>query len=208
MRRADDYREFAENWLGRPLSAADRVRVPPNQAMPLALREMYETFGSVIELTQPHNRLLAPTEIRQEGAYTVFYVENQEVAIWGFRQEQAHLDDPEVIQGHWRTEGLEWHSEGLPIGEWIRFMTFWQLVNGGYRFGAYSAGIDGAASAVALSLPLIGTHPKDPLRFYGIPGQLICLSTDTPIPSVWAAGRTLEDFNHLNAKLNFSWDTQ
>jgi hypothetical protein len=63
------------------------------------------------------------------------------------------LDDPIVFQGTTLRDGYEWFSEEMKISAWFRVMTLWQLVNGGYEFGAYSSRVAGAAKIVESHYP-------------------------------------------------------
>jgi hypothetical protein len=85
-------------------------------------------------------------------------------------------------------------------------MTLWQLVNGGYEFGAYCSGIPNAKQVVEAHFPRVGGHQDGSTRFYGIPGQLICLAGPEEVPSVWAATATPDDFEALSSTLRFEWD--
>lgn len=206
MSRLQELCEFAQAWLGRELTAADGVEAPTSLALPAALREVYQTFGAVRQLTKPHNKLLGPSSIVTDGGYCIFYDENQLVVRWAFRDADRGLDDPMVFQGATHRDGYEWFSEEMSISAWFRVMTFWRLVNGGYEFGAYSSGISGATQIVDSHYPRVGGHADGSTRFYGTPGQLICLAGSKDIPAVWAAGAASEDWAVLSSTLGFDWD--
>jgi hypothetical protein len=206
MPRLQELREFAETWLGRELTPADGVTVPASQEMPAALREIYQTLGSVGQFTKPHNELLDPSCIVSDGGYRIFYDENQLVVRWAFRDTDRDKDDPVVFQGTTLEDGYEWFSEEMSISAWFRVMTLWQLVNGGYEFGAYSSGIPGATEIVESSYPRVGGHADGSTRFYGTAGQLICLEGSALVPSVWAAGASADGLAALSSTLGFEWD--
>ena len=198
--------EFARKWLRRDLTAADGMNVPPSLILPAALREFYHTCGGVPELTRAHNQLLAPSEIEAVDGHQIFFDENQCVVRWAFREEDRTVDDPFVYQGVTHPNGYEWYSEDMIFTEWLQLMSLWQLVNGGYAFGAYASGVPDGKTLVEAQFPRAGGHPDGSTRFYGIPGQLICLSGPDGIPSVHAAGATSEDFATLSSRLGFCWD--
>ena len=199
-------REFARTWLRRELTPADGVSVPAGLQLPAALREMYQAIGAIPALTRAHNRLRAPRDIEVVGEYHIFYDENQQVVRWAFRTADAEVDNPMVWQGAPREDGYDWHSEDMPIGDWIRVMTLWQLVNGGYEFGAYVGEIPNPTLAVEAHFPYVGGHRDGSTRFFGVPGQIICLAGPAEATSVWAAGATPDDLETLSGKLGFEWD--
>lgn len=180
--------------------------MPTSLELPAALREIYQTLGAVRQLTKAHNELLRPSSIVSDGGYCIFYDENQCVVRWAFRDADRPMDDPAVFQGTTQPGGYEWYSEEMSISAWFRVMTLWQLVNGGYGFGAYSSGIPSATEIVDSHYPRVGGHADGSTRFYGTPGQLICLAGSAVIPSVWAAGATPDDLAALSSTLSFDWE--
>lgn len=200
------FHEFARIWLRRDLTAADGMEVPPSLVLPAALRDFYNSCGGVTELTRAHNQLLAPSEIKAIDGHHIFNDENQCVVRWAFREADRTVDNPFVYQGVAQQNGYEWYSEDVIFSDWLQLMSLWQLVNGGYAFGAYASGVPDGSDRVKASFPRVGGHPDGSTRFYGIPGQLICLSGPDGIPSVHAAGATSEDFATLSSRLGFCWD--
>lgn len=206
MTRAQELRAFAQTWLQRDLESTDCIAVPKELAIPAALREIYELFGAVPQLTQPHNRLLPPASIESVDGYSIFYDENQGVVRWAFHEEDQAQEDPVVHQGTTLPGGYEWYSEEMPLSRWVRVMSLWQLVNGGYEFVAYSSGVAGATQVVEKALPKVEGHADGSTRFHGGPGRLICLAGPSTIPSVLAAGATQNDLKWLSSNLGFEWD--
>ena len=200
------FHEFARTWLRRDLNSSDRINVPSSVIVPAALREFYQTCGGMSELTRAHNQLLAPTEIEVVDGHHIFYDENQCVVRWAFRDADSAIDDPIVYQGVTLDNGYEWHSEDMVLSDWLQLMSLWQIVNGGYAFGAYASGIPDGSIRVESHFPRVGGHVDGSTRFYGVPGQLICLSGPDGLPSVHAAGATPADFALLSSKLGFNWD--
>ena len=198
--------DFAETWLGRSLTPSDGITVPDSMVLPEALREVYQTFGAVHQLTRAHNELLNPSEIVSEDGYSIFYDENQLVVRWAFRNRDRSQNDPIVYQGTTQASGYEWYSEEMRISAWIRVMTLWQLVNGGYQFTAYSSGIIGATQIVEEHYPRVAEHADGTTSYYGLPGQLLCLAGPIEIPSIWAGGSTTDAFQALCSTVNFDWD--
>jgi hypothetical protein len=206
MSRKVDLQTFAETWLQRGLTEADAIEIPDLLILPTALRDIYETFGAVASLTEAHNQLLTPESIETVDGHSIFYDENQMVVRWAYRIEDREKDDPIVYQGTTLDSGYEWHSEEMPLSEWIRVMTLWQLANGGYPFGAYTSGVPDGAGVVDARYPFVGGHGDSSTRFYGVPGQLVCLAGSATVPSVWAGGATTDDLVALSDALGFDWD--
>lgn len=206
MSKTHVFREFAQTWLRRDLSPKDGIKVPSSVIIPAALRDFYHTCGNVPELTRAHNQLLAPTKIEVVDRHHIFYDENQCLVRWAFREADCKIDDPLVYQGVTQKKGYEWYTEDMVLSDWIQLVSLWQIVNGGYAFVAYASGVPGGSIRVESCFPRVGGHVDGSTRFYGVPGQLICLSGPDGIPSVHAAGATPADFALLSSKLGFNWD--
>lgn len=206
MNPSHHHRTFVETWLGRPWQPSDGVSVPPSLALPEALRDIYQAMGNVESLARAHNELLAPSELRREAGYTIFFVENQGVAVWGYRDADTGLEDPQIFQGQSTEDGWEWHPEHMVLKTWFQIMAYWQLLNGGYLSGGYAAEISGAGKTVSRVLPKLGGHPDGSTQFYGKPGQLVCVAGTEESSSVWAAASTEAGFTQLNKLLGFDWD--
>ena len=99
MSTTQTFHEFARKWLRRELTAADGMKVPPSLILPAALRDFYNTCGSVPELTQAHNQLLAPSNIEAVDGHHIFYDENQCVVRLAYREVDRTVHDPFVYQG-------------------------------------------------------------------------------------------------------------
>jgi hypothetical protein len=202
-----DYKTFAEHWLCRPLKPDDSVPVPAEVKLPLALAEIYQVFGAAISLTRAHNQLLQPDELTEQDGFVIFYIEDQEAALWAYAEEDAAMDDPTVHQGSLADDGqIEWQSEEMTMSQWIRVMSWWQLINGGYDHGAFIEKARGANKLIETGFPFLGEHRAGAIRFFGSPGQILCIAGDDREASVWIAGRTRDDYEALDAKLKLAWD--
>jgi hypothetical protein len=124
--------------------------------LPRALRRVYEAFG-----TAPRafllNRLLAPADIAEDNGFTVFYVEEQAVYLWGISNDDLDDEDPPV----WCREnepGKPWAKESPAVSV---FMV--QMV-------VMSAALDGPHSAAAASLsPQEAERVLSPLQLLDLP---------------------------------------
>jgi hypothetical protein len=201
-----EYKTLVEPLLGRALTPADGSAVPAALQIPAALAHYYAGVGAIDIINRRHNRLLKPSELRVEDGMVVFYEENQCVAVWGIREGDLHLPDPTVHQGLYTMAGLEWHSEAMSVSRWFPVMIYWQIVNGGFQFSGYAAGIEDAEGAVSARYPFLTAHADGSTRYYGEGSKIICLAPSVATASVWAAGRTEKDFRDLASLLRFEWD--
>jgi|SRR5262245_41473004 len=210
-----EYKTLVEPLLGRTLTPADGCTVRSALRIPSALAEYYVAVGAIDLINCPHNRLLDPSVLQVEDGMVIFYEENQGVAYWAIREVDLHLPDPTVYQGQNTTAGWEWYSENVTVSGWFPVMTYWQIVNGGFQFVAYAAGLEDAERAVSVHYPFLIAHADGSIRFYGVGSQIVCCGTPVAegrfsphgaIASVWAAGRTENDFRHLTSLLAFEWD--
>lgn len=207
MRFITDYQTFAEHWLGRSLTVADSMLVPEGVNIPEALADIYAVFGAAVPLTQAHNQLLEPDELVEQDGHVIFFVEDQQAALWAYLKSDGELADPVVYQGSVLDDGgIEWTSEGMKLSEWIRVMSWWQLINGGYDHGAFAESVQGAKSLVERHVAFVGEHRGGGVRFYGVPGRLVALTGDDREGSVWIAGSTRADFDALDSLLKLEWD--
>ena len=92
------------------------------------------------------------------------------------------------------------------LSEWIKTMTLWQLVNGGYAHRAYTSGIPDAAKTISAIYPQVGGHRDGSARFFGADGTLVCLAGSKSTSAVWAAAADQSTFETLIDRLGFEWD--
>lgn len=215
MGLTDDYRGFAAHHLGRPLRDGDGHAAGELAAaeqrlgleLPPALRAYYLACGAVEALNRSHNRLLPPQELQCEDGHLVFMDENQGVCCWGLRVDSLAEQDPQVWQGVSvaGTDALEWHGEDLPCSQWLRLMGWWQLVNGGFAYAAYTQATPELVQQVRALWPLLGRHPDGVMVFHGSDAQLLAMATGEDA-ALWAAGRTRADLQAIDAALDIAWD--
>ena len=94
--------------------------------LPLSLREYYLVAGKLIELNKSHNILLDVEVLYTKDVFLIFMEENQEVVYWGIKIDELTTSDPEVWQII-NSEQLEYHSEEMPLSEFIVQMMEWQF---------------------------------------------------------------------------------
>lgn len=208
------FREFAEHHLGRALQGRDGYGAALATAekrlgftLPPALRAYYAVCGAVAALNRSHNRLLRPAELGIEDHHLVFMDENQSVCCWGLRVESLTEDDPQVWQGVSvaGSTALEWHDEGMPCSRWLRLMSWWQLVNGGFAHTAYTQTSADVLHKASTLWPLLGRHSDGVMAFHGTGPQLLALASGEDC-ALWAAGRTRADLEAMHAALDIHWD--
>ncbi len=91
-----------ESTVGEPVGGKSRV-VP----------DAYQALARIGAVARSNNRLLQEFEVRKVGQYLVFYVENQGVCEWSFRQESA---DPPVWFRH-NEPGARWRRDSDSMSE-------------------------------------------------------------------------------------------
>ena len=129
----DLYADLVRRHLGRGPKAPDgipearlkacerRLGVP----LPAAVRCYYRLAGRADRINNAHNRLLAPHQLRFEGAHLLFMEENQDVVHWGLPAKRLGDDDPPVYQRA-DAEGARWYSERMRFSKFIVIMFDWQ----------------------------------------------------------------------------------
>lgn len=202
-------RKLFESLLDRTLTSRDGACATKNwPEMPRKLREFYELVGRLDKINQCHNRLYRPARIQDEGDYRIFMEENQTVVVWAFKVEDARQDNPRIYQAACLTSGEldKWYPAKLRCSDWLVAMVYWQVVNGGFRYGAYKTCKLDLRRRISTHWPLIMTVPDEgPMTFYGRNGQLLCWSGRKQ-GSLYAAGRTRNDLVAIDQKLGVKWN--
>jgi hypothetical protein len=200
-------RALFESFLGRKLNPRDGMaetkQWPP---MPKRLREYYQIAGRVYSINRCFNRLYRPDKLDDEGDYRIFMEENQNVVVWAFRIEDADQESPTIYQAVCLENGEldKWYPEKLPCAEWLVAMLYWQVVQGGFRFGGYAESRRDLRRRLAARWPHILTIPEGPINFYGRAGQVVCWCGKKR-GSLYAAGRTKDDLRQINKALRVDW---
>lgn len=189
--------------------------MPGADRLPGSLRRFYEAFG-----TAPAafllNRLLAPAEVSEEGGFTVFYVEEQAVWLWGIANEDLALDDPPV----WCREndaGKPWLKESPAVSVFlVQMVVMSAALNGPHAATSAWLAPEGARRALAslrqLDLPP-WRWPGHPARWYAGADAVAftCPNTglekgDDPSLSVWVGSLTEGGVRFIEPHLSDGWD--
>ena len=205
MKKGTNFRSLFEALLNRKLTARDGLAEKPNwPAMPGKLREFYRVAGRVNSINRAFERLYRPTKMEDEDGYRIFMEENQNVAFWAFRIDDADEKNPTIYQAM-RLESGEldkWYPQKLSCAEWLVAMVYWQVVNGGFRFGGYASRQRALRRRVAANWAHIVTIPEGRIEFYRRGGQLVCWCGNGDL---YAAGRTKADFRRIMKTLRIRW---
>jgi len=201
---------FMLRWHGLVPTGA----LPGADRLPRSLRRVYEAFGAAPAALLV-NHLLAPADV-VDDEFTVFYVEEQAVYLWGIASQDLDGNDPPV-----------WCRENEPGKPWVRespsvsvFMV--QMV-------VMSAALDGPHGAAAgwlsrqetdrvlaclQQLDLPPWHwPGDPARWYA-GDDAVAFTCPNPAPdetgephlSVWVSSLTEDGIRFIEPHLNEAWD--
>ena len=176
--------------------------------MPGKLRQYYQIVGGVKSLNRCFNRLYSPNKLDDEGGYRIFMEENQNVVVWAFKLEDAEADNPMIYQACCLENGDlgKWFPSAEPCDDWLVSMVYWQVVNGGFQFGAYADCSRDLRRRLAARWPLVVEVPdQGPMLFYGRKGQLLCWCGKKH-GSLYAVGRTREDLQQIHKALAIDWD--
>ncbi len=205
MSYAQKYRQFLEPYLGRPFGEGDGDARPAPIPIPLALREFYDLAGAVPALCTAFNRVRPPDSLRVEAGMLVYMEENQEVALWGIREEDLAAEDPLVYQDC-TFDPPDWISEELTVSDWLIVMSYWQLVNCHGEASAYAIHAPEAEARVRSRYGELRSHPNGPLKFFGDGSCLVGLLTGGPQRGVWAMSQDPEALRALVEGLDITWD--
>ena len=201
-------RGLFESLLNRKLGRRDGIAETKRwAAMPERLREYYQIAGRIDALNRCHNRLYRPDKMDDEAGYRIFMEENQNVVVWAFRTEDCGRENPAIYQAVCLENGElgKWHPQQLPCAEWLVAMVYWQVVNGGFRFGGFLESGRDLRCRLAARWSHLLTIPEGPIEFYGRGGQVLCWCGKRR-GSLYAAGRTKSDFCRIDAALRVDWD--
>ena len=114
--------------------------------LPIKLKEYYLELGKEENLNYAYNRLLKPEEVAfSEDDFLVIYEENQNVAIWGIKNDDLKLDNPPVYGNYDTIEKSEWEIETQTTEDFFLFMGVYNGTLGGLQYnGNYIGDIDSA----------------------------------------------------------------
>ncbi|WP_289660772.1 SMI1/KNR4 family protein [Flavobacterium panacagri] len=114
--------------------------------LPIKLKEYYLELGKEENLNYVYNRLLKPEEVAfSEDDFLVIYEENQNVAIWGIKNDDLKLDNPPVYGNYDTIERSEWEIETQTTEDFFLFMGVYNGTLGGLQYnGNYIGDIDSA----------------------------------------------------------------
>src|SRR5262249_28003433 len=133
-------RALFEPLLGRKLGPRDgMVETKQWRTMPKMLREYYQIAGRADSINRCYERLYHPNKLEDEDGYRIFMEENQNVVVWAFKIEDVNQANPSIYQASCLQNGElgKWHPQKLPCAEWLVAMVYWQVVNGGPRYGGF-----------------------------------------------------------------------
>ena len=114
--------------------------------LPIKLKEYYLELGKEENLNYVYNRLLKPEEVAfSEDDFLVIYEENQNVAIWGIKNDDLKLDNPPGYGNYDTIERSEWEIETQTTEDFFLFMGVYNGTLGGLQYnGNYIGDIDSA----------------------------------------------------------------
>jgi hypothetical protein len=190
-------------------------QLPGSDRLPTALQPFYETFGTAPSAFLV-NRLLEPDELGVDDGFTVFYVEEQAVWLWGIATDQLLVQDPPV----WSREnepGVPWVQDAPSVSVFLVQMVVMSAALHGPH-GAAAAWLSEEDTVGALAplrqLDLPPWHwPGDPARWYaGDDAAAFTCPNGAPADgedshrSVWVSALSEDGVRVLEPHLSDAWD--
>lgn len=130
---AEKFKSLVPKYLDEPWSPAegiapaelDELLETSGVAIPLAMREFYETLGNCIELMEAFHFFWDPDELEvDDEGFLMFLEDENEDFTWGVRAADVALPDPIVFRrnntrGQWTTEDGTFTEFMFDLFEWI-----------------------------------------------------------------------------------------
>lgn len=156
-----------------------RMRV----VIPGALRTVYRLAGKS-PLNQSHNRLFPLESLEADGeGFVAFAEENQSVAIWGYRADEAN-DNPAVYQKYFDGEEYgPWLAEGQAMEGFLISFAYWSAANGAADFSGVGE-VSNTTHGLAHGYPAVWKSPDflvrghDTLFVITDDGDFYCFGTN------------------------------
>ncbi|HEX5103877.1 MAG TPA: hypothetical protein VFV87_08715 [Pirellulaceae bacterium] len=165
--------------------------------IPVPLRQYYEVIGNH-EITWAFNRDYAPNEIECRDGMAVFCEENQCVVYWGFKIEEADLDDPSV----WQLNPHEnkWYFECKRMSSYLVKSLCWQAACGGLTASASGTIMRDQFAKLGSSFDRIECVEVDDdydLKAFAGDGIILCAFPDAKKCPVYAGSNDAEKLERL-----------
>ena len=207
------FRGFMVRWHG--VAPGERDALPGTDRLPPSLRRVYEAFGAA-PAAFLLNHLVAPADIGEDDGFTIFYVEEQAVYLWGVANGDLDADDPPV----WCRENESakpWVKESPSVSVFMVQMVVMSAALGGPH-GAAAAWLSPQETERVLAplqrLDLPHWHwPGDPARWYAGDDAVAFTCPNLapehdgePYLSVWVSSLTQEGIRFIEPHLSDAWD--
>jgi hypothetical protein len=114
--------EFLSWWYGPPQRDLSPRRAPD---IPAPLSAWYAAEESWARKLCSQNYILSGTELRRDGDYTVFWVENQNVWLWAY----AGGDDPAVFDRE-NQPNIPWAATGAKLSDFLVQAAMFEAIMG------------------------------------------------------------------------------
>lgn len=137
-------KRIAEELLGRKVQQADGISASEIEKaeiclgfdFPEVLRYFYLLIGNQPLFMSSFQRILKPDEVYREGDKVVFAEENQNVCYWGIQLQDIFNEEIMVFQCN-NDGSLEWYSEKINLGAFLKLLLYYQCAQGGYEYSGY-----------------------------------------------------------------------
>ncbi|MEW6735974.1 MAG: hypothetical protein AB1489_32065 [Acidobacteriota bacterium] len=166
--------------------------------LPDALREFYVIAGQLDKFNKAHNTLYDPSEWFIDDNKLVFMEENQAVVFWGIEINKETGDNPPVYQGV-NANKIEWSLEHKKLSEFLITMLYWQVVNGGHKYGAYAEINLNELNKLKENWLFVGQINE--LQTFAKNGKAMCIFINNDSINLSISGDTQEDLAEIEEEL-------
>lgn len=127
-----------DDHFGFTATAISNLEKRIHITLPLELKHYYLTLGTNENINYSHNRLLTPEkEIDfSQDRYLMIYEENQEVILWGIKEEDLSRNNPPVWGNYGTNENPDWYLETNSTDHFFLLMAVHNGTLGGLTYNA------------------------------------------------------------------------
>lgn len=116
---------FLTRWHGQP--DKEVAAVASGQTVPPPLRSWFETVSRWSHGVGVQNRVVAPYPDEHDTSVQIFWVENQDVWLWGYRADSG--DDPIVLDRE-NEQGKPWETTNTPLSQFLLQVAVFEALMG------------------------------------------------------------------------------
>jgi anti-anti-sigma regulatory factor len=186
---------------GTPDSEIDAAENDIGMRMPTSLRAFYLVAGRATDLTEAHDRFLAPRAWHVESGVVVFMEENQAVTLCGVSTDLDASDDPPAL-ATWNDHDLDWFEVCGRASEFIKVMLCWAAAHGAlFGFRRKMRASRDLAERLDPQWTLVGRIGVSDTHAYIQQGRVLCVWEDLGVWQLVVAARSSHEVDSIVADL-------